>query len=87
MTGNNPDLLPYLAKNFDLGAECYYGPNDYVALDGFFKHVSQCPEQKTINVNNVEDPITGKTAVGAKTTFVNAPPTPPHFSLFFEHST
>lgn len=42
-TGNNPDLLPYLSNNFDLGAEWYYGSNDYVSVDGFFKHVTQFP--------------------------------------------
>jgi iron complex outermembrane recepter protein len=74
-TGNNPGLLPYLSNNFDLGAEWYYGQNEYLAVDGFFKHVSQFPEQQTINVaiNNVQDPTTSATAVWAETTFVNSP--------------
>jgi len=74
-TGNNPGLLPYLSNNFDLGAEWYYGQNEYLAIDGFFKHVSQFPEQQTLNVNinGVQDPTTGQEAVFAKTTFVNAP--------------
>jgi len=74
-TGNNPGLLPYLSNNFDLGAEWYYGQNEYLAVDGFFKHVSQFPEQQTINVaiNNVQDPTTSATAVWAETTFLNAP--------------
>ena len=74
-TGNNPGLLPYLSDNFDLGTEWYYGQNEYLAVDGFFKHVSQFPEQTTVNVNinDVKDPTTGTTAVWAKTTFVNAP--------------
>ena len=38
-----PDLLPYLSQNFDLGAEWYYASNDYVSVDGFFKHVTQFP--------------------------------------------
>jgi TonB-dependent receptor len=41
--GNNPKLLPYLSQNFDLGAEWYYASNDYVSVDGFFKHVTQFP--------------------------------------------
>jgi TonB-dependent receptor len=41
--GNNPKLLPYLSQNLDLGAEWYYGSNDYVSVDGFFKHVTQFP--------------------------------------------
>ena len=73
--GNNPGLLPYLADNFDLGSEWSYGQNEYVSVDGFFKHVMQFPEQITTNVaiNNVQDPTTGTTAVWAETTFVNAP--------------
>jgi TonB-dependent receptor len=41
--GNNAKLLPYLSQNFDLGAEWYYATNAYVAVDGFFKHVTQFP--------------------------------------------
>jgi TonB-dependent receptor len=42
-TANNPDLLPYLSDNYDLGAEWYYGQNDYLSADAFFKHVTQFP--------------------------------------------
>jgi TonB-dependent receptor len=73
-TANNPDLLPYLANNFDLGIEWYYGANEYLAIDAFFKHVSHFPEQQTHNVtiNNAQDPTTGTTAVWAETQFENA---------------
>ncbi len=73
-TGNNPGLLPYLANNFDLGLEWYYGANEYLAFDTFFKHVTQFPEQQTHNViiNNVQDPTTGTAAVWAETQFENA---------------
>jgi iron complex outermembrane recepter protein len=75
LTGNNPGLLPYLANNFDLGAEWYYGQNEYLSVDGFFKHVSQFPEQQTVNVTlpGVIDPSTGQLAQWAETTFVNSP--------------
>jgi TonB-dependent receptor len=75
LSGNNPGLLPYLANNFDLGAEWYYGQNEYLSVDTFFKHVSQFPEQQTVNVTlpGVIDPTTGQTAQWAKTTFVNSP--------------
>lgn len=55
--GNNPKLLPYLSQNFDLGAEWFYGSNDYVALDGFFKHVTQFPVStvQSITVPGVVD--------------------------------
>jgi iron complex outermembrane recepter protein len=74
-TSNNPALLPYLANNFDLGAEWYYGANEYLEADTFFKHVSQFPEQITRNVtiNDAQDPTTGTTAVWAETQFENAP--------------
>ncbi len=42
-TGKNPNLLPYLSDNFDLGAEWYYADNDYLSLDGFYKHVTNFP--------------------------------------------
>ena len=40
---NNPYLLPYLSNNLDLGAEWYYSQNDYVSVDGYFKHVTSVP--------------------------------------------
>ena len=45
-----PKLLPYLSQNFDLGAEWFYGSNDYVAVDGFFKHVTQFPVSSVKNI-------------------------------------
>jgi iron complex outermembrane recepter protein len=42
-TGNNPDLLPFLADNYDLGVEWYYASNDYVSVDGFMKKVKNFP--------------------------------------------
>jgi iron complex outermembrane recepter protein len=77
-TGNNPKLLPYLSQNFDLGAGWYYGDNDYVSLDGFFKHVTQFPVSsiQNITVPGVVDlsPLSGNVgnpAVFAMTTYVN----------------
>jgi iron complex outermembrane recepter protein len=54
-TGNNPGLLPYLSDNFDLGAEWYYGDNEYVSVDGFYKHVTQFPVS-SIQTIQVQDP-------------------------------
>jgi iron complex outermembrane recepter protein len=77
-TGNNPGLLPYLSQNFDVGAEWYYGSNDYVSADGFFKHVTQFPVSSVQNVTvpGVIDvsPLSanqGNEAVFAETTFIN----------------
>ena len=77
-TGNNPNLLPYLSQNFDLGAEWYYGDNDYVSVDGFHKHVTQFPVSsvQTITVPGVIDtsplsPNQGNLAQFSETTYVN----------------
>ena len=48
--GNNPKLLPYLSQNLDLGAEWYYGSNDYVSADAFFKHVTQFPVSTVVSI-------------------------------------
>jgi iron complex outermembrane recepter protein len=72
-TGNDPGLLPYLSNNYDLGAEWYYGPNDYLSVDGFFKHVTQFPVSsvQNISVPGVVLPGTTTPAVFAETTYVN----------------
>ena len=77
-TGNNPKLLPYLSNNFDLGAEWYYGSNDYVSADGFMKRVTQFPVSsvQTITVPGIIDPSPLSTnfnqlAQFAETTVVN----------------
>jgi TonB-dependent receptor len=49
-TTANPYLLPYLSNNYDLGAEWYYASNDYVSVDGFFKHVTQFPTSSSSQV-------------------------------------
>jgi iron complex outermembrane recepter protein len=39
-TGGNPDLLPFLSDNLDLGAQWYYASNSYFSVDAFLKSVS-----------------------------------------------
>lgn len=70
-TGHNPLLLPYLANNFDLGAEWYYGQNDYVSVDGFIKHVTQFPVQGVTDITlpNVIDPSPDSHTFGKPVTF------------------
>jgi iron complex outermembrane recepter protein len=74
-TGGNPKLLPLLSTNINLGAEWYYGVNDYVAVEGYFKRVSQFAQLNTVTttINGVTDPTTGKLAQFADTTYVNGP--------------
>lgn len=38
--GGNPNLLPYLSDNLDLGAQWYYQSNSFVSVDAFVKSVS-----------------------------------------------
>ena len=77
-TGNNPQLLPYLSNNYDLGAEWYYASNDYVSVDAYFKRVTQFPVSSitTITVPGVIDPSSlstnsGQPAQFAESTVVN----------------
>ncbi len=57
-TGNNPDLLPYLSDNYDIGAEWYHGQNSYVSIDGFYKHVTNFPTSsvQVVTVPGMIDP-------------------------------
>jgi iron complex outermembrane recepter protein len=74
-TGGNPQLLPLLSTNLNLGAEWYYAANDYIAVEGYFKRVSQFAQLETVftTINGVTDPTTGKLAQFADTTYVNGP--------------
>jgi iron complex outermembrane recepter protein len=87
-TGNNPNLIPYLSSNFDLGAEWYYGSNDYVSADFFFKHVTNFPTSSVapLVATGLTDPApavnpqngqalsatSGQTPVFSETTYTNA---------------
>ena len=75
-TSNNPGLLPYLSQNFDLGVGWYYGNNDYVSLDGFFKHVTQFPVTTIQNITvpgvvNTAGAHIGEPAVFSQSIVVN----------------
>jgi TonB-dependent receptor len=74
-SGGNPDLKPYLSDNFDVGAEWYYAPNSYFAIDGFYKHLTNFivggVHQQTIN--GLIDPFTGQPAIFNITAQVNGP--------------
>ena len=39
VTGGNPDLLPFLSDNVDVGAQWYYQPNSYLSFQVFLKAV------------------------------------------------
>jgi iron complex outermembrane recepter protein len=45
--GGNPDLLPYLSDNVDLGAQWYYQTNSYLSASTFLKSVSNFVVQGT----------------------------------------
>ncbi len=87
-TGNNPNLLPYLSNNFDVGAEWYYGSDSYVTANVFVKDVKNFPTSSVqkVTVPGVTDPApavnpvtggplsnsSGQPAVFSESTFTNA---------------
>jgi TonB-dependent receptor len=74
-SGGNPDLKPYLSDNFDVGAEWYYARNSYLAIDGFYKHITNFivggVHQQSFS--GLIDPFTGQPAVFNVTGQVNGP--------------
>jgi len=75
-TGGNPNLLPYLSDNVDIGAEWYYARNSYIAVDAFVKELTNfiVGGTTTQNINGVTDPTKGGAlAIFSVTTQVNGP--------------
>jgi len=74
-SGGNPDLKPYLSDNFDAAAEWYYAPNSYVAIDGFYKHLSDfiVGGVRQESFPGLIDPFTGQEAIFNITGQVNGP--------------
>jgi iron complex outermembrane receptor protein len=74
-TGGNPQLLPFLSDNLDLGAEWYYAPNSYASVGVFLKEVTNFIVGGTNRqtINGVIDPTTGELAQFNVTTQVNGP--------------
>ncbi|MFL5239827.1 MAG: TonB-dependent receptor [Rhizomicrobium sp.] len=74
-SGGNPDLKPYLSDNFDVGAEWYYAPNSYFAIDGFYKHITNfiVGGVRQESFPGIIDPFTGQPAVFNVTGQVNGP--------------
>ncbi len=74
-SGGNPNLRPYLADNFDLGAEWYYRRNSYLAVNFFLKNVSNFIIGGVTRqaINGVVDPTTGQPASFAVSQQVNGP--------------
>ena len=74
-TGGNPALRPYLAENFDFGAEWYYQRNSYAAVNFFLKNVANFVVRGTerATINGVIDPTTGQPAQFTVSRNVNGP--------------
>ncbi|MCD2324391.1 TonB-dependent receptor [Sphingomonas sp. IC-56] len=74
-SGGNPNLRPYLADNFDIGAEWYYQRNSYLSAGLFLKNVSNFIVGGVTRqaVNGVVDPTTGAAASFAVSQQVNGP--------------
>lgn len=73
--GGNPNLRPYLADNFDVGAEWYYQRNSYLSVGFFLKNVSNFVVGGVTRqaINGLIDPTTGTLASFAVTQQVNGP--------------
>jgi TonB-dependent receptor len=73
--GGNPNLKPYLADNFDVGAEWYYQRNSYLSVGFFLKNVSNFVVGGVTRqaINGLIDPTTGTLASFAVTQQVNGP--------------
>jgi TonB-dependent receptor len=73
-TAGNPNLLPYLSDNVDLGMEWYYAQNSYVSADAFVKEVTNfiVNGTSTAPINGVTLP-NGSLAQFAITAPVNGP--------------
>jgi iron complex outermembrane recepter protein len=74
-SGGNPNLRPYLADNFDIGAEWYYQQNSYLSVGLFLKNVSNFIIGGVTRqaINGVVDPTTGQPASFAVSQQVNGP--------------
>lgn len=74
-SGGNPNLRPYLADNFDIGAEWYYQRNSYLSVGFFLKNVSNFIVGGVTRqaINGVVDPTTGQLASFAVSQQVNGP--------------
>jgi iron complex outermembrane receptor protein len=74
-SGGNPNLRPYLADNFDIGAEWYYRRNSYLSVGFFLKNVSNFIVGGVTRqpINGLVDPTTGQPASFAVSQQVNGP--------------
>lgn len=74
-TAGNPDLLPFVSDNLDLGAEWYYAPNSYASVGLFLKEVTNFIVGNTTQetIDGVIDPSTGAPAIFNVTRQVNGP--------------
>ncbi len=74
-SGGNANLKPYLADNFDIGAEWYYKRNSYLSVGFFLKNVSNFVVAGVTrqSINGLIDPTTGQTASFAVSQQVNGP--------------
>jgi len=72
-SGGNPELLPYISDNLDVGVEYYYAPNSYFSIDGFNKNISdfitQASTQRTFA--GIIDPTTGSPVSYTLSTNIN----------------
>jgi len=71
ITKNNPQLQPYTSRNFDMGLEWYLDDASYVALEGFYKKVSNFTTTVSGPVEFLTNTTTGQPFIWSQTQPVN----------------
>jgi outer membrane receptor protein involved in Fe transport len=74
-SGGNPQLMPYLSDNVDLGVNYFYADNSYISIAGFNKNVTNFLNNQAIpkTFAGVIDPTTGAPVAYTYSTTVNGP--------------
>jgi TonB-dependent receptor len=67
----NPDLQPYTSRNYDMGLEWYIDDASYVALEGFYKKVSNFSTLVSTPVPFLTDQATGQPFIWSLTQPIN----------------
>jgi len=79
-TTGNADLKPYTSKNIDLGLEWYLNDTSYLALAGFYKHVSNFVAMITVPETILNYPFMKTMPVNADTAIIKGA------ELSFQHT-
>ncbi|HEY0198765.1 MAG TPA: TonB-dependent receptor [Rhodanobacter sp.] len=71
ITQGNPELQPYTSRNYDMGLEWYIDDASYVALEGFYKKVSNFSTLASTPVEFLTDQANGQPLTWSLTQPIN----------------